>query len=256
MDCDDEITDFLGPTSTGRIKVEWHLTADKQEEPYELQWQFELDCLMSVVFIALTVGFSYTYAEYAKKARILNTPHIYCMLALFLQMIAHFFQAAYSGMYREGYEYIGLDVVATILDMMSECVMTMLVMMLTNGWWTRFQKIDMDIGMELYVPIFFLVVFVHVLLGAISFVEADAHHKYMDFEGVLAYLLIATKLMLICIQFYYYSTNADNINKRAKDFYNKIVIIGLIYLLSDPMMILSSYLLHEYNRHFYYRLMD
>ena len=112
-------------------------------------------------------------------------------------------------MYREGFEYLGLDVVATILDMLCECIMTMLIMMLTNGWWTRFQKIDMDIGMELYVPIFFFVVFVHVLLGAISFVEADAHHKYMDFEGILAYLLIATKLMLCCIQFYYYSVNAE-----------------------------------------------
>ena len=91
MDCDDEVTDFLGASSSGRIKIEWHLTADSQEEPYELQWQFELDCLMCVAFIALTVGFSYTYADYAKKAKILNTPHIYCMLALFLQMLAHLF---------------------------------------------------------------------------------------------------------------------------------------------------------------------
>ena len=256
MDCEDEVHDFLGPQATGRIKVEWHLTSDGQETPYELQWSFQLDLFYSFVFIALAVSFTYTYAEYAKKAKILNSPHIYCMIALFLQMVANLFQAAYSGFYLYGNDYIGLDVVSTILDMLSECIMTLLIMLLTNGWWTRFQKIDMDIGMELYVPIFLFVVFVHVLLGAISFIEADAHHKYMDFEGVLAYFLIATKMALCCIQMYYYAVNTDKINRRAKDFYNKITIIGLIYLLSDPMMICSSYLLHEYNRHFYYRLMD
>ena len=44
--------------------------------------------------------------------------------------------------------------------------------------------------------------------------------------------------------------------RRSQDFYTKIVIIGLIYLASDPALIISSYLLAEWNRQFYYHLMD
>jgi len=35
-----------------------------------------------------------------------------------------------------------------------------------------------------------------------------------------------------------------------------VLIIGLTYLLSDPFVIISSYLLPEWNRQWYYRVVD
>ena len=69
-------------------------------------------------------------------------------------------------------------------------------------------------------------------------------------------MLILLKFGLVAIQFYYYSNSKDVIKKRSKEFYTKVFYIGLIYLLSDPVTILSSYLLAEWNRQFYYRLID
>ena len=34
------------------------------------------------------------------------------------------------------------------------------------------------------------------------------------------------------------------------------MILGMIYLLSDPFTIISSYLLDEWNRQYYYRVVD
>lgn len=70
----------------------------------------------------------------------------------------------------------------------------------------------------------------------------------MDFEGWVAYGLIMLKFLIVAVYFYYYSSVKDEISKRAKDFYTKITILGLIYLLTDPILIMSSYLLHEWNR--------
>lgn len=92
-----------------------------------------------------------------------------------------------------------------VFDMISECVMTMLILMLTNGWMTKFSKIDMDDGLEIYLPVFFIVVMIHIALGAFTYLEPDAHHRYNDFEGILGYLLIALKFLLCGVQFYYYS---------------------------------------------------
>jgi hypothetical protein len=47
----------------------------------------------------------------------------------------------------------------------------MVVLMLANGWYTRFKTYDLDDGMETYAPLFLLVVMLHVVFGALSFID-------------------------------------------------------------------------------------
>ncbi len=83
--------------------------------------------------------------------------------------------------------------------------MTMLVLMLANGWMTRFTKIDMDDGMEIYAPLFILVVCVHIIFGALIFIEKDAYHKYHDFHGIVGVGYIVLKIIMVLIFIYYYT---------------------------------------------------
>jgi hypothetical protein len=71
----------------------------------------------------------------------------------------------------DGKGLIVLDVFGTIFDLLSECVMSMVVLMLANGWYTRFKTYDLDDGMETYAPLFLLVVMLHVVFGALSFID-------------------------------------------------------------------------------------
>jgi len=89
--------------------------------------------------------------------------------------------------------------------MISECIMTTLVLMLANGWMTRFINYDFDNGMESYAPLVLLVIMVHILFGAISFVDRDAYHKFHDFQGFLGFGLIIVKFILVGFYFYFYS---------------------------------------------------
>jgi hypothetical protein len=56
------------------------------------------------------------------------------------------------------------------------------------------------------------------------------------------------KMILVVTFFYFYQYTVTRLSKDAKVFYSQFVPIGLMYLLSDPIMILSCYTLHEYNR--------
>ena len=149
-----------------------------------------------------------------------------------------------------------MDIFGTIQDMVSECVMTLLVLMLANGWYTRFKNYDFEDGLETYAPLFLLVIMVHILFGALTYIDQDAYHKYHDYSGWVGYCLVGAKLTLVAVFFYFYSHTAPLIKKDSKHFYNQIIKIGLLYLLSDPLILLSSFFLEEYNRQFYFRLMD
>jgi len=148
---------------------------------------------------------------------------------------------------------------ATIFDLCSECMMILLVLLLANGWYTRFKEINPINAVEhvfTYFPIFFMVIVIEVLIVALSEMDKNAQHKYHDFHGWMGFAIIATKLSLIALFYYFYSNCVDKIRQDSKQFYRQITILGLCYLLSDPFAILSSYLLEEYNREFYFNISD
>ena len=63
-------------------------------------------------------------------------------------------------------------------------MMSLLLITLASGWKLRYDEIDIDDSLELYVPMTALVLLVHVILIALVFVDADASHKYHDFSGI------------------------------------------------------------------------
>ena len=106
---------------------------------------------------------------------------------------------------RSGEEYIVLDIFATIFSMVNECTMILLLMMMANGWMTKWTKYEFDDGIEIWAPLFLLVVMVHICFGALSFIDGDAYHKYHDFQGWAGFGLLISKFVLVGIYFYFYS---------------------------------------------------
>lgn len=101
-----------------------------------------------------------------------NTPHVYCLIGMGLQCFAISCDLIHSINYSyDGQGIIVFDIFGTIFDMLSECVMTLVVLMLVNGWYTRFKTYDLDDGLEVYAPLFLLVIMVHILFGALSYID-------------------------------------------------------------------------------------
>lgn len=151
----------------------------------------------------------------------MDTPHIYCLIGMGLQCCAIILDLAHSVNYAEnGQGILICDIFGTILELMSECVMTLVILMLANGWYTRFKSYDLDDGMETYAPLFLLVVMVHILYGALSYIDQDAHHKYHDYSGWVGYLVVTSKLGLVGVFYYFYQYSAPKIQKDSQQFYS------------------------------------
>ena len=56
--------------------------------------------------------------------------------------------------------------------------------------------------------------------------------------------------------FYFYAASKPLIPRNNMVFFHQIMVVGMIYLLSDPFTIVSSFLLDEWNRQYYYRVID
>ena len=97
--------------------------------------------------------------------------------------------------------------------------MTVLVLLLANGWMTRFLKYDIDSKIEIYLPLFAFVVIVHIIMGAMTFKDQDQYHKYHDFSGFVGCLLIFSKLILTGAFLYLYIETKPTIKQVSQEFF-------------------------------------
>lgn len=157
---------------------------------------------------------------------------------------------------RSGDENLIIDVIASILAMVNECMMILLLMMMVSGWMTLWLDVDPDEVIEVHVPLFLLVIMIHLVFACLSFIDRNAYHKYHDFQGYVGVGLVFAKFILLCPYYYFYYYTHGKVPNTFKFFYQQIVQIGLFYLLSDPVLILSTYMLNEWNMAFYYSISD
>ena len=115
----------------------------------------------------------------------------------------------------EGYQLC--DVLSKVSQGFSEVSMSLLLITLASGWKTRYEEIDFDDGLEIYLPMTALVLMVHIILVALTFVDIDASHKYHDFAGVQGWCLVFLKTILFCYFLYcIYDSQEQSKKERAK----------------------------------------
>ena len=115
------------------------------------------------------------------------------------------------------------DVIAAMLAMINECLMILLFMMMANGWMTVWVDYDTDETVEIYLPLFLLIVMVHLIFACLAFIDRNAYHKYHDFQGSIGVGLVIAKFILIIVYYYFYLITRDKIPKNYKKFYMQIV---------------------------------
>lgn len=127
--------------------------------------------------------------------------------------------------------------------------MSVLLVMLASGWTILFQEIDVDEKAEIYIPIVALVVIIHIMTAALTFIDVDAYHKYHDFAGVQGMVIMATKVGLWLFFAYKAVHTLDQTKSKGSESYLwKLYGLGSAYLLSTPFSILVTYLFPPYDR--------
>jgi len=223
MDCDNNIHNAIGDHFHW-IKISVTMTANDDHFPFCKQGIILSDTLLLVIYCMLFIFVCYNMYSFENKFGTWNTPHVYCLIAMAFQAIAiccnltHWMQYASDG---EGYHF--MLIMATIFDLCSECLMILLILLLANGWYTRFKEINLINAVEhvfTYGPIFLMVIVIEVLIVALGEMDKNAQHKYHDFHGWMGFALIATKLSLVALFYYFYSNCVDKIRPESKQFYH------------------------------------
>jgi Rhodopsin-like GPCR transmembrane domain len=138
--------------------------------------------------------------------------------------------------------------------MLSEITFSALLMMISYGWTLTFNDLDIDNNLDIYLPVGSIVIVVHLVLAAMTYVDFDAHHKYHDFAGVQGWVLIVFKLGLFAYYLYCIRSNRDKIPRRSEKFFKSFTILGTMYMLSVPFTIFASYFFQPYNRQYIFTL--
>ena len=97
---------------------------------------------------------------------------MFCLIALSFQILGILSDTSHHYVYSiDGRGYVVMDVFSTIFDMISESIMTLLILMMANGWMSSFVKTNEDDYLDMYLPIMMIIMFVHIVFGILTFVD-------------------------------------------------------------------------------------
>lgn len=149
MDCHDEIHKTVGDKPAGKMVLDSDMTDDNNNEfSYEDLGILEVDTVLFLVYFALFILYICDYRKQKSNFGSLHHPHMYCLAGMWLQLWGIFFSLVHNYWYKQDGEGVPiLDVFSTTSDMFSECTMSILIMMLANGWytyWTEYSESDFN----------------------------------------------------------------------------------------------------------------
>lgn len=256
MDCDDELHTLIG-NRAGRMSVWVWFKADDSELPYEMHGIIPVDIFLILFFVGVSAYNYYSWSVFVRRHDIWHSPHMICMVGMLLQLVGISLDLVYHIIYKvEGDDHQIMWVLSNVLLVMGETAMILLLYMLANGWMTVWTKYEWEDGLETCLPTFAIIILVNIIFVGLSMIERDAYHKFHDFSGWVGLAMIFFKMVLVGLYFYLRIQNEHKVKKKQKMFYDTIFYIGLIFILSDPMLILSMFILPDWNRYFYYYFFD
>ena len=95
-----------------------------------------------------------------------------------------------------------------------------------------------------------LVLMIHIILVALTFVDMDASHKYHDFAGVQGWCLVVLKALLYAYYLWciYDSKEQSKKKKEHQAYISTLLTVGTVYLLAIPASVLISFIFEPYER--------
>ncbi len=99
-----------------------------------------------------------------------------------------------------------------------------------------------------------MVIAIHLVLAAMTYVDFDAYHKYHDYSGIQGFVFVLFRVGLFMYFMYCYKWNKDKIPKRSLEIYRYFFLLGCAYFMIIPACIFVSYSFEDYNRQYFYTL--
>ena len=208
-----------------------------------LNWIFPL--VLSVYLICLYDNLSKLVSSLRKKSEI--EPHMIIInLAVGLQVTGiaigslHMIIYGYNG-YGIGFFYIFYQ----LLEVFSSTAVFLLLIIIANGWTIKFKELkDLDV----YIPVALLLTVINLIHVSIEKGNEETYNSFSNYDGVSGIIFCFFRVMLWIWFLYSVVALAKESNQRLYDFLLNFGILGSVYFLNLPFVILLSWCFDHYTR--------
>ena len=205
--------------------------------------------LIELVFFAYMVH--YIYKECKRTLRSEQALHpvsitLIAMVGLHMASILcqfiHFQVYSYDG---QGFK--ALDVIAELLNILSQVVGSSLLILIALGYTLLHSKLG---NLDVVIPVVFIIGVLHVLLVGFGKIKDDASFKFYENEGVIGWILLILRLMLLAwFVWAVKETSKEAPGAKLVNFLQKFLIAGVFYFLSYPLVFIITGLFAPYRRY-------
>ena len=257
IDC---TNNFNNDKAKRRIDIEFDITNESEsggsnQFSYEDQGLLSLTLFFLLAFMTLMAVNTYIYIQYRKTFNRYDSPLFVLLIALFMQMNGMGMRFVHLWVYSSNGRGIAFfDIFGLICLMIAEIGVSILLMLFAYGWTLTFQNIDWDNNLEVYLPVSSILIVIHLILAALTYIDVDAYHKYHDFSGVQGFVLLTLRLGLFGYYIYCFYVNKDKIPGRQLRIYRRFILLGFFQFMAVPSAVVMSYFFAPYNRQYFFTL--
>lgn len=174
------------------------------------------------------------------------------MITVASMMALHFLAVTFQLIHFWFYSYDGqglkaLDVIAEILNVLSQVVATSLLILIALGYTLLHSKLG---NLDVVIPVVFIVAVLHVLLVGFGKIKDDASYKFYENEGVVGWVLLCLRLLLLVwFMWAVKETEKESSAIKMTHFLRKFFIAGTLFFLSYPVVFVITALFPPYMRY-------
>ena len=230
--------------SLPKIEFEFTLTNDgshfSQEDFYILPFYL----IMFIVFSAFMGKSIMEFYRDFKTEETVENPLIPLMISinadlmhLGLTWIHLFF------IYLDGSGFFVFSVFGRLFKIISQATMMWLLITISFGWTVTYKNMQET---DIYILSAIFVIMIHLLIGALTYIDDDEHHKYHDFGGVQGVILMFIRFIIFGVFVYGVKDTGKSANVKQKQFLWSLTVAASIYILSFPILWLFSMNMQKY----------
>uniref|UniRef100_A0A7S3NVD6 GPR180/TMEM145 transmembrane domain-containing protein n=1 Tax=Euplotes crassus TaxID=5936 RepID=A0A7S3NVD6_EUPCR len=227
-----------------KIKIEITMTNDgshfSQEDMYLLPMYF-----LSFLFFTFFLGKSILefYRDF-KKEHTFENPLIPLMGSItidFFHLMFMFIHMMFVWEFGKG--VIELGVFGRLFKVISQGVMMWLMITIAFGWTITYKNMGEK---DIYILSAIFIVMIHLLIGALTYIDDESHHKYHDFGGVQGVILVLLRVVIYGVFLYGIKETSNSANNKQKSFLWSLTVSATIYILSFPFLWVVSMITDRY----------
>ena len=167
------------------------------------------------------------------------------LIAIIFYWIGHIVYISFAGRFYGAFDFMYL-----LLHSISESLVTGLLIFVAYGWTITFLK---TVDFDLYIPlgkflnnIVGMIGLVNIILTLLTKINDGDHNKYHMHDTIPSYLLLAFRFMTLMVFSIgiFLTWRKNSTQEHIKSFITKIGIVGNLYFLSLPIMVLGCTMIH------------